>query len=117
MARSKKINGMSEWAVESILQRVESGETTIEQVEATNPQAAEAIRKLKNKRSKEAQQGQQLTGHVSRETDKAVLFRLQDGREDWLPKSQVQLDNDHDTGLVYATIPGWLAKSKFKEEA
>ncbi|MFQ5776342.1 MAG: hypothetical protein ACE5GS_17625 [Kiloniellaceae bacterium] len=51
-----------------------------------------------------------IAGEVLAETAKAVL--LYDGaRQDWLPKSQIEIDRRAD-GTVEVAMPEWLAKAK-----
>ena len=51
-------------------------------------------------------------GEVIRETEKAILFRTDDGEEYWIPKSQIH-DNSEvwkagDVGMIVVTE--WFAK-------
>lgn len=45
---------------------------------------------------------------IKAETDKAYLFTLEDGREIWAPKSQVDLLETRDA----VRMPMWLAREK-----
>lgn len=51
---------------------------------------------------------------VLRETAKAIEVRLEDGREEWIPKTQIaegsEVTGDGDSGMLKVTQ--WLAKTK-----
>lgn len=51
---------------------------------------------------------------VKVETDRALLCVFEDGREEWIPKSQIQPDSEvnekGDEGEI--AIPTWLAEEK-----
>lgn len=51
---------------------------------------------------------------VLRESDKALLVRLEDGREEWLPFSQISEPDDYKVGdrNVTISITSWLANQK-----
>ena len=48
------------------------------------------------------------------ETDKAILVSETGEKENavWLPKSQVEIENDGHANFVTVTLPQWLAKDK-----
>lgn len=46
---------------------------------------------------------------MMRETGKAILFRFE-GREDWIPKSQIRKQYKEDDSIV-VVVPKWLARS------
>lgn len=48
------------------------------------------------------------------ETDRAILVSETAHREDavWLPKSQIEIENDGHKNFVTVTLPEWLAKDK-----
>lgn len=51
---------------------------------------------------------------VLKRTDKALLVRLEDGNEQWLPLSQVSDEDDYDEGDEDCTISVtlWLAEQR-----
>jgi hypothetical protein len=46
-----------------------------------------------------------LEGIISRETEKAILFKYNDS-ENWLPKSQINIKKKKDKSII--EIPNWL---------
>lgn len=48
------------------------------------------------------------------ETDKAILVSETGEKDDavWLPKSQVEIENDGHKNFITVTMPEWLAKDK-----
>lgn len=48
------------------------------------------------------------------ETEKAILVSETAHKEDavWLPKSQIEIENDGHKNFVTVTLPEWLAKDK-----
>lgn len=48
------------------------------------------------------------------ETDKAILVSETGEKSDavWLPKSQVEIENDGHKNFITVTMPEWLAKDK-----
>ena len=48
---------------------------------------------------------------VVRETDRAILIRLQNGHEQWVPRSQIENSDDFSTGDcdVEMSISEWFA--------
>lgn len=54
---------------------------------------------------KEQKEVTSLEGSISRETEKAILFKFNDS-ENWLPKSQVKVKNNKNGCVV--EIPNWL---------
>jgi len=53
-----------------------------------------------------------------KETDAALLIRLEDGTEHWIPRSQLSKDsdvsNEDDEGAI--TLTRWIAEQKSLEE-
>jgi hypothetical protein len=48
---------------------------------------------------------------IIRETEKAVL--INDGtREEWLPRSQIEMEGPDPDGLMQLTAPEWILKDK-----
>lgn len=103
MARAKKIKG---WVVEGVMEKIDAGTTTIEEVEARNPDLAAAINKRRRKSRREEYAIVSIEGEAVRDTEKAVLFRVAGfgihqphaGREVWLPKSLFRIDGHQATG-------------------
>ena len=53
-----------------------------------------------------------ITATIKRETDAAILVEC-DGNEVWLPKSQIDYDEDCTEGdEIEIEVPQWLADSK-----
>jgi len=48
------------------------------------------------------------------ETEKAILVSETEDKKDavWLPKSQIEVENDGHKNFVTVTLPEWLAKEK-----
>lgn len=48
------------------------------------------------------------------ETDKAILVSETGEKDDavWLPKSQIEIENDGHKNFITVTLPEWLAKDK-----
>jgi hypothetical protein len=46
-----------------------------------------------------------LEGQISRETEKAILFKYNDS-ENWMPKSQINIKKKKDSCVI--EIPNWL---------
>lgn len=48
------------------------------------------------------------------ETEKAILISETGDKKDavWVPKSQVEIDNDGHENFITVTMPEWLAKDK-----
>ena len=48
------------------------------------------------------------------ETDKAILVSDDDDKDNavWLPKSQIEIENDGHKNFITVTMPSWLAKDK-----
>ena len=48
------------------------------------------------------------------ETDKAILVSETGERDDavWLPKSQIEIENDSHKNFITVTLPEWLATDK-----
>jgi hypothetical protein len=46
-----------------------------------------------------------LDGQISRETEKAILFKYNDS-ENWMPKSQINIKKKKDSSVI--EIPNWL---------
>ena len=49
---------------------------------------------------------------IVRETDKALLVRLKDGSEIWLPRSQIKTLVRFGDGAAQIAVPEWLAEDK-----
>jgi hypothetical protein len=54
---------------------------------------------------KEQKEVTSLEGSISRETEKAILFKYNDS-ENWLPKSQINIKKKKDSCVI--EIPNWL---------
>ena len=48
------------------------------------------------------------------ETDKAIFVSETGKKKDavWLPKSQIEIENDGHANFITVTLPEWLAKDK-----
>lgn len=51
-----------------------------------------------------------MEAEILRETDRAILVQLEDGREEWLPRSTVDESAPMDNGMWQITIAGWKAR-------
>lgn len=49
--------------------------------------------------------------HVKRTTDRAVLYRMPDGRDQWVPLSQIKSRTVTTSGL-FVEIPTWLKNKR-----
>ena len=54
-----------------------------------------------------------LEGSISRETEKAILFKYNDS-ENWLPKSQINIKKKKDSCVV--EFPDWLWRKMLEIE-